>query len=279
MQVIHSFWSKAYFHGRWGQESKIHMDLYSFALSYHYAKKLYKGISLVTDPQGLSLFSCIPYDYISLCLEDIHDINPGFWTAGKVKAIEMQTKPCLHIDGDVFLMGNEIKKILNSDWDVAVQMREVGEHYNSTYPPIFHHVQKVYPWIMDLSVFNFAYNNGILGFRDLDLKNEYSFEYFDLVNMLDMAGIKFPPKTDPNIIVEQSLLTRLASYKNAHVKELITLKDIEREGLFEYAQKIGFVHLWGNSKYQDHWHQKVKAKLKEVDPKLYQSVKNKIKTL
>jgi hypothetical protein len=51
------------------------------------------------------------------------------------------------------------------------------------------------------------------------------------------------------------------------------------EGLFKFAERIGFVHLWGNSKYQEHWHQKVKAKLHEVNPKLYRSVRNMIKTL
>lgn len=279
MQVIHSFWSKAYFHGRWGQESKIHMDLYSFALSYHYAKVMYGKISLVTDPEGLTLFSCIPYNDISLVLTNLDHVNSGFWTAGKIKALQVQTKPCLHIDGDVFLMGKEIKAILKSNWDVAVQMREVGEHYNSTYPQIFQNLQRVWPQIKDLSVFNYAYNNGILGFQDIDLKNEYAIEYFHLLAELDAAQIKFPPKADPNVVVEQSLLTRIASYKNSHVKELITLDDMEKFGLFEYSEKIGFVHLWGNSKYQKNWHKKVKAKLKAENPKLYRSVNEMVKSL
>jgi uncharacterized protein len=96
---------------------------------------------------------------------------------------------------------------------------------------------------------------------------------------LDLSGITFPAKADPNVIVEQSLLTKLAQVQNVHVKELITLQDMDIEGLFEFADRIGFVHLWGNSKYQESWHQRVKAKLKEVNPKLYKSVSNKIKSL
>ncbi len=279
MNVIHSFWSKAYFHGRWGQESKIHMDLYSFALSFHYAKKLYKRVSLVTDYQGLSLFSCIPYDDITLGLTQIEHVNPGFWTAGKVQALKLQTKPTLHIDGDVFLMDNRVKHKMSGEWDVCVQMREVGDHYNSTYPPIFRNLEQIYPWIKDLSIFNFAYNTGIFGFQNQELKMDYCLEYFNLLEMLSISGVQFPPKQDPNIVVEQSLLTRMASYRNAHVKELITLDEMEREGLFEHAARIGFVHLWGNSKYQDYWHQKVKAKLKEENPKLFQSVQDMINDL
>lgn len=279
MKIIHSFWSKSYFHGRWGQESKIHMDLYSFALSYHYAKSLYKNISLVTDLKGLSLFSCIPYDDIVTDLENINHINPGFWTAGKIRACEMQTKPFIHIDGDVFLMEKKIRKILSDKWDVAVQMREIGQHYNDTYPQAIRKLQEVYPWAEGLGIFNYAYNNGILGFRNMGFRDKYVYEYFDLLYMLEICHVQFPPKADPNIVVEQSLLTRLSSYHNVHVKELITLNDMEKEGLFEYAEKIGFVHLWGNSKYQDYWHEKVKAKLKEVNPKLYKAVTNKINSL
>jgi hypothetical protein len=279
MQVIHSFWSKAYFHGRWDQEQRIHMDLYSFALSYHYAKELYGSVNLVTDTQGLELFKCIPYDAIDLGLDEMKHINPGFWTAGKIKAIQQQNHPVLHIDGDVFLMGKDVKKLLKGKWDVAVQMREVGQHYDSTYPQIFKHIDKVWPWIQDLSLFNFAYNNGILGFKNQDFKSTYCFEYFELLRMLDLSGITFPAKADPNVVVEQSLLTKLAQVQNVHVKELITLQDMDIEGLFEFADRIGFVHLWGNSKYQESWHQRVKAKLKEVNPKLYKSVSNKIKSL
>ena len=57
-----------------------------------------------------------------------------------------------------------------------------------------------------------------------------------------------------------------------HVKELITVGDMQRDDLFGYAQKIGFVHLWGNSKYQNEYLGKVKAKLKSENKKLFDNV-------
>lgn len=279
MKVIHSFWSKAYFNGRWGAESKIAYDIYNFALSSHLANKHFKNTDLVTDETGASLLEGLPYKSITTDLEDISHIDPRFWTAGKVHSMRIQQEPCLHIDGDVFFMNSKCKKRLGGKWDVAVQMREIGNHFYNTYPAVFENIRKVHPSIDDINVFNFVYNLGIIGFQNLDLKDEYTFEYFDLLYLLELNGVEFPSEKDPNIVVEQSLLTTMSQYKNVHVKELITLDDMKRYDLFGAAEKIGFVHLWGNSKYQNEYFKKVKSRLKAENPKLYKEVKNKIEKI
>ena len=160
-----------------------------------------------------------------------------------------------------------------------VQMREIGDHFSNTYPDVFKNLRKIHPEIDHLNVFNFVYNNGIVGFQDMSLKDEYAYEYFDLLYLLEMNGVKFPPEADPNIVVEQSLLTTLSQFKNAYVKELIPVDEMKKYDLFGAAERIGFVHLWGNSKYQNEYFNKVKARLKAADAKLYKEVKNKIKKI
>jgi len=272
MKAIHSFWSKAYFSGRWGEESKIVYDIFNFALSAHLSNKLFKSTDLVTDEFGASVLECLPYKNVDTALGEISHIDKRFWTAGKVHAIRIQRGPFIHIDGDVFFMNKKSKAILGGKWDAIVQMREIGDHFYNTYPSVFKQLRKVYPQIDEINIFNFAYNNGIVGFQNMDFLEEYTFKYFDLLYNLEIAGVQFPPENDPNIVVEQSLLTSVAECSNMHVKELITVGDMQRDDLFGYAQKIGFVHLWGNSKYQNEYLEKVKAKLKSENKKLFDNV-------
>jgi len=279
MKVIHSFWSKAYFQGRWGEESKIAYDIYNFALSSHLANKHFKSTDLITDEAGASLLEALPYKKIDTDLDDINQIDPRFWTAGKVHSMRIQEEPFIHIDGDVFFMNKKCKKRLSGKWDVAVQMREIGAHFYDTYPEVFKNIRKIHPGIDEINVFNFVYNNGIVGFQDIQLKDEYTFKYFDLLYQLELNGVDFPSEADPNIVVEQSLLTTMSQLKNAYVKELITLQEMKKYDLFGAAERIGFVHLWGNSKYQNEYFGKVKARLKAADPKLYKEVENKIKKI
>lgn len=276
MRVLHSFWTNAYFQGRWGTETKVIQDLYCFALSYHFAKENFGEIHLVTDREGLSLLDFLEYDSISTGLDALHHVDPRCWTAGKIKAAQEQTGDFLHIDGDVFLIDPIIKDLVSSSYDAIVQMREVGHHFESTYPPIFRDLKKIYPYIDYISLYNFTYNTGIFGFKDQEFKAEYCRSYFELLWDLQDHGIKFPAERDPNIVIEQSLLTTMAQNQNKHIKELITLEDMSKWDLFGAAERIGFVHLWGNSKYQDYWQERVRMRLKKENPELIKRVEEKI---
>lgn len=258
-------------------ETKVIQDLHCFALSYHYAKKHFKNIRLVTDKYGSSLLGFLDYEDISTSLEEISHVDPRFWTAGKIKAAEEQDGEFLHIDGDVFLLDPCLKNIVKSNWDAMVQMREVGGHFHSTYPPIFEDLRKVYPETERLSLYNFTYNTGVFGFKDLEFRDDYVYQYFDLLYELEMRGVQFPGDRDPNIVVEQSLLTTMAQNQNKHVKELITLDDMSKWDLFGAAERIGYVHLWGNSKYQEEWQERVRLRLKKENPKLLKRLEEKIK--
>lgn len=258
-------------------DTKIVQDLYCFALSFHFAKKHFKNTELVTDQLGASLLDFMGYKNVTTDLEEISHIDPRFWTAGKVKALRSQTGDCLHIDGDVFFVDPSIVKTVKSNWDVLVQMREVGNHFNSTYPPIFEDLQRDHPHIDWLAFYNFAYNTGIIGFKDNKFREEYCYAYFDLLYELELGGVEFPKDRDPNIAVEQSLLTYMSHHQNKYVKELISLDDMAKWDLFGAAERIGYVHLWGNSKYQDYWQDKVKARLKAENPALFNKLEENIK--
>jgi len=279
LKVIHSFWSKAYFRGRWGEEPKLPFDLYCFALSSHFANKTFGSIELVTDEAGAFLLEGLPYADIHLGLEDISHVDSRMWTAGKVKALDSFDQDVLHIDGDVFFLEKSVNAVMNSSWDSIVQSREIGAHYQSTYPPILYALNRLHPESHKLSLYNFTYNTGIFGFKNQEFKKLYAKEYFKLVEELTIKGVEYPPKHDPNVVVEQSLFTQMSQDHNMHVKELITINQMDSDGLFDAAEEMGYVHLWGNSKYQQQWHEKVKQRLKEENPKLFDYVTHRINTI
>jgi len=243
------------------------------------ANKHMGKISLVTDDTGADLLEALPYVDIDTDLQEIDHINPKWWTAGKVHALRATQEPCIHIDGDVFFMNKKSKKKIDCDWDALVQMREVGEHYYSTYPDVFSHLSRVWPHISNINLFNFAYNTGIIGFKNEELKGKYVDAYFSLLEQLDTAGAEFPANADPNVAVEQCLLTSVTQRANVYVKELISLDDMDESDLFGAAENVGFVHLWGNSKYQNYYINKVKTRLRSESKRVFNHVEKKIQQL
>lgn len=275
MRVIHSFWSKAYFQGRWGIGPTLSKDLYCFALSAVLAQKYSRGIELVTDDYGASLLEGIPYDRVHRDLNDIEHVDPMFWTAGKVYALSTRKKPTVHIDGDVFFLDHRCVSRLEGKWDVMVQMKEMGDHYASTYPPIFEELKK-YIQREDFSKYNFAYNTGIFGIQNLDFFRKFSFEYFNNLYDLEISDAKINPKHDINVALEQSLLTMMGQDNNLYVKEMISGREMSDPGLFETADEIGFCHLWGSTKYEDHWQRRIKNRLREEAPALFELIQERI---
>lgn len=275
MDLIHSFWTKAYAKGRWGIEPNLAKDIYCFALSAVLAQK-YKGhIELVTDNYGASLLEGIPYDRVHRDLNDIEHVDPRFWTAGKVYALSTRRKPTVHIDGDVFFLDDRCVYRLEGNWDVMVQMKESGNHYSTTYPPILKELNK-HVGISDFNKFNFSYNTGIFGAQNMDFIHKYSYSYFNYIYLLEVAGVKINPQHDINVALEQSLLTTMCGDYNLHVKEMITGKEMMYPGLFETSDEIGFCHLWGDTKYSAYWQGKVKKRLKEEAPDLFHLIQNRI---
>lgn len=275
MRVIHSFWSKAYFHGRWGIGPTLSKDLYCFALSAVLVQKYRGHIELVTDDYGASLLEGIPYDRVHRELNDIEHVDPRFWTAGKVYALSTRKKPTVHIDGDVFFLDDRCVYRLEDKWDVMVQMKEMGGHYESTYPPIFDELDK-YIKREDFRKYNFAYNTGIFGIQNLDFFRKFSFEYFNNIYELEILEAKINSKHDINVALEQSLLTTMSQDNNLYVKEMINGREMSDPGLFETADEIGFCHLWGSTKYEDKWQGRIKRRLKEEAPGLFELIQERV---
>ena len=276
MKVIHSFWSKPFLQNRWGVTDQFRKNIFTYALSATYAKRMFGNISLVCDEPAAELLSVIGYDTVDTSLNELDEVNPKFWAYGKIKALSLFNEPVLHIDGDVLLRFQTLKTIFESNWDVIVQMKEVGEHFTGTYSEMLPAVSKVVEFI-DYGLYNFVYNCGVIGFKDVDFKNQYCHTFFDTIEKCN-DGIdelnKIDGKYEINCALEQSLLTLMSENNNKYVKELLPLAEMSDIGLEGLANKIGYAHLWGKSKYDEYWIGRVKKRLFELDANLYKRVIN-----
>lgn len=247
-------------------------DLFCFALSLHFAKSHFGEIHLVTDTEGMEILGNLPYTTCSTFLDVLHDETPMFWSAGKIQALSSVDGDVLHIDGDVFLIGKKAVEILSGEWECVVQHKEAGDYWKSTYPPVLQYLSSKGVFLPELEKLNHTYNMGVVGFKNKNLLQEFVESYEILCQSISKKCRKFPPDKDPNIILEQSTLTKLIRDKNIDVVSLLNQDDIKSVGIDEVAERIGYVHLLGESKYSPKWQNIVRRKLEELNPELYEIV-------
>jgi len=276
MLFLHSFWSDAFFTTRWERKPDPRPDLFCFALSAFLVRKAGFDICLVTDKRGQNLMEEFPYTEIRTDLQNLSFVNPRFWTAGKVETLkQFPNTRCVHIDGDVFLTGEQAFSRLTEDWDCVVQSKEIGPHYHNTYPDCFEELERwngYYEFDFEkLRTYNFTYNTGVFGLREPELSS-YHHEYFVKLTALQGGKFEFHPTIDINLVLEQSLLTYRAQHQNLRVTEMLPLAEMDIWGLSPAADRIGYTHLWGKTKYQSAWQEKVQREVRSYDPKLWERI-------
>src|SRR5437867_638827 len=113
MKIIQSFWSKPAFHNfqnydnsrKFGGWLDYKSFLTSIAFSCLTLKKYNGSITLYTDDAGYDIFINqlkLPYDDVHLTLNELAEEDHRLWILGKLKAINAQSEPFLHVDNDIF---------------------------------------------------------------------------------------------------------------------------------------------------------------------------------
>ena len=101
----------------------------SWALSCYSLRRLSDDVALYTDKKGYELLVSklqLPYTEVNV----VYDENlclPQHWAYAKIKTYSLQTKPFVHVDGDVYLCEALPEIVLSSS--VIVQNREIGTGY------------------------------------------------------------------------------------------------------------------------------------------------------
>lgn len=277
MRICHSLWTNPLLDKR--DVKQLTDNIWLYALSFTYARKLADNIVLHTDINGEKLLNFIPYDKMYLSLEKLR--TPScFWAAGKIQAQFLEPIGSLHIDGDVFLKNTNLKKLLNFDnYDLIAQHIEPLDDIYINPIMIFNVLFNAVPETVYKPTLKFEpYNCGIIGFNNESLKSKYINSYFKALNYYskNVEFIKLCNDNSehftPDIILEQLLLGTIAGGGNYKTKLLLNSNDIYTE-----ATNIDYSHLIGTSKQEQI--EDVKKRLHEIDPHLFSLAQKKISDL
>lgn len=266
-KLIHSFWTRPLQNNMYGVDRLKHLigDIWIYALSVEYAHREGFEIDLYTDTLGSLLMSQIPYDSVYKTLDNIPlDVNPRFWAAGKVWALEASDNNSIHIDGDVFIKKANLLEILpNSEY--LIQSIEdcpnLLERECNKISPKFYTFCQNHGINMD---FGYSYNAGVIGIFNPELKQEYIEKYKKCVieaSRLFSEQLNNPYCT-PDLFVEQLLLTTLFQNKQG---QLVIPEN-------QTGSLNGFQHLITSHKYSDKIQNKVKETLKKYFPETYNNI-------
>lgn len=227
MRIVQTFWSA----GRNPLEYSFgwlrpEYNLMSWALSCLCLRKYYDEVALYTDEQGKHLLIDLlhlPYTEVNVVYNETLCL-PQHWAYAKIKTYSLQTKPFLHIDGDIFLTKPIQEDVINAP--LVAQNREIGTMY--------------YKWMMDrilqepaiklpLYIENglkedsiSSYNMGIFGGSDLKFIGEFCKEAFDFMernrmndNTCRQANI------DSNVFFEQVIFGVMSDFFKKEVASVV----------------------------------------------------------
>lgn len=214
---------------------------------------------LVTDDEGKKFLIDklnLPFDSVSLELNELKYIDEDHWAIGKLKACSIQTEPFMHQDFDVIWFNKPSKKLLSSE--AFFQSVERDAKQFPFYVPYLNHAAEHFKSDSPLfPALNFssvdAYNCGVIGFNLPKEKTHIIKEWYkialDYSEYYENHILTF--KTDrknysnlSSIIFEQQFIKSISDYYKLNVSLVIeNWNDFNKN-----EKKIGYTHLIGHCK-------------------------------
>lgn len=252
-KLVHSYWTRPSMGMRWGYRcEQLFFNLWYFALSCAYARRIGAPIVLHTDTLGERLFGYLPYDNIYTTLDAV-EAPPKFWAAGKFYAMQAEEDArAIHIDGDVFIKRAELwEKIANSEGDILVQC---VEHWSDVQSAELAKYMKREYFAHDRML-----NTGVLGIFNQELKDKIVSEY---MRTIAEAKRRLPgtfPYESPDLVCEQQMI--------AYMSQGYKVDRVIDERKMCVAQDIGYQHVLSSKKYE--CLPRCRETLKRVDIDIY----------
>ena len=280
----HSLWTAPMTTDR----NKLEANVYIFALSLTYLKKLGCTVNLHTDTLGSTLLSGIGYDNVYLTANELpKDVSPKIFAYIKSMALQNEPLGTVHIDGDVLIKTEEcLDRIFNHDCDCVLQSCETSlPWYDSARSFMIPFLSE---YLLSnkkrLHIYDYDFNTGVIGFFNSELKDLYIKNYQNLALSLSKYRYLYLVNSEdghfdvPDWVLEQQLICNLTEELNVRfvlpVDSMGYTKDRN-----QIAKEIGYAHLLGSEKYQPDIIEKVKNKLKEIDPDCFYKVSENIKNV
>lgn len=269
-KVIHSYWTRPLETERYNADRMAQMRgnawLYSLSLAY----LLREGfeVELHTDSLGERILGYLPYSKIHTTLDAIPDwVHPRFWAAGKIWALDAVGIGSVHVDGDAFIKN---RKLIDVDENTDLIVSHLEEHNPKWLwgTEINRNAECFTDFCEQMGLEKgspYMYNNGIVGFFNQELLNDYTELYRHFARLASekyQAELTSKKWGTPDLFAEQMQLYRLCHLRDAKVQ--FVLNDTERH-------VDGFQHLVTASKFEDKWVHKVKETLRVFFPEIYKT--------
>lgn len=266
MTLFQSFWSKPAIYNRWGKTEQLESNIWITALSCCLLKKHNIPVVMHTDDFGLQLLGHLPYTEIRTTLNKIPADTPmGQWAVSKFYAQLEHPLGDIHIDNDVLIGSRKLyEEMCDSKYDVIVQSVEDTGYGGRNFYKIPEKLLLQHK-IIKHSVGVAAYNCGIIGFKNQQLKDQYIKDYFDFYDKcLKVPELKELLNTNDwtcELIIEQ-----------AHLRDLVYNKRVKclLDHMVEAKDKK-YAHLLGHAKYKQI--EQIKEMLKKINPEMYNKTK------
>lgn len=215
MRIVQTFWTAGrdplkYSFG-WTHPE---YNLMSWALSCLSLREHYDEVALYTDQEGYDVLINklhLPYTEVNV----VYDKNlclPQHWAYAKIKTYSMQTKPFIHVDGDVYLPQPILEDIANAP--LIAQNKEIGtNYYRDMMYRVLHNPQIRLPECVQKGLQEdsiASYNMGVFGGNDLQFIQQYCNEvqkFFDTNGMNNAESVN--SRIECNVFFEQILLAAL----------------------------------------------------------------------
>ncbi len=227
MRIVQTFWTA----GRDPLEHSFgwlrpEYNLMSWALSCLSLREHYDEVALYTDEQGKHVLVDLlhlPYTEVNVVYDE-HLCLPQHWAYAKIKTYSLQTKPFLHVDGDVYLPKPIPEEVISAP--LIAQNREIGTiYYKRMMDRILQKPAIKLPTYIEEALRKesiASYNMGVFGGSDLEFIHHFCAEAVDFMEKNYMNdGTRRQSFIDCNVFFEQVIFGVMADRYGKEVASVI----------------------------------------------------------
>lgn len=287
MRTIQSFWSKPAFHNlqsynnarKFGGWLNFKYFLISSSLSCLTIRKNQKQIELYTDTRGSEILIDqlkLPYQHVSLILDELDSEDHRLWIKGKMLTIQHQQSAFVHVDNDIYLWETLPTKALGPRELIAQSRAEIWLEYKLSLNELFANFKYIPECMLERPNKNTTVANvGIIGGNDMDffhefceLSNSLHQRNREQLSLVDLGGF--------NQMMEEYLFSSMIRFKKQPIKYLLEdfASDFPASHLHLNLVPIfcKYIHLIGRYKQQLHLCEQLSERLRYEYPSVFNNL-------
>ena len=227
MRIVQTFWTAGHNPLEYGFGwPHAEYNLMSWALSCLSLREHYDEVVLYTDTPGKRVLIDelhLPYTDVQVVFDDFPCL-PHHWALAKIKTYSLQTKPFLHVDGDIYVPRPLPEEVLAAP--LIAQNREIGTvYYRRMMDRILSYPEIKLPDYIEQGLREesiASYNMGFFGGSDLSFIHDFCKEVFRFMEENRMNDSACPhSRVDCNVFFEQVIFAMMVDREHDNVASVL----------------------------------------------------------